>query len=320
MGKLAPKNSNLVQTGPASSQTSFIGRPVALSWTADEGAALTISCDQTFDFGGGASTYSTTGTGQGQQKIITPNVRTIYRFTIRAGSGSDPSLGYSMDVFLTVTNPYPPGISEAAKAGIDALIQAMDDAHFTGEYGRAAVLGIAGGECQFVPQEEGTYYTQDRLLQIFPFLNNHPNLIPTLTGFTGPRATFFSHVYGTTLRGAGFLGNRNDADGGRFYGRGFIQLTGRGNYQQWGDAAHVDIVGNPDLLVSDPHLSAQVSLAYIEGRTHGDPNTQAYVDAAIRAVGINSPDILQTKHNYVNFFQQNGTGQAAPQVNIPTPQ
>jgi len=41
------------------------------------------------------------------------------------------------------------------------------------------------------------------------------------------------------------LGNTQPGDGKRFKGRGPIQLTGRANYQQFGDLLNVDLVGDP---------------------------------------------------------------------------
>lgn len=43
------------------------------------------------------------------------------------------------------------------------------------------------------------------------------------------------------------LGNNQPGDGARFKGRGFVQLTGRANYTQYGAALSVDLVANPDL-------------------------------------------------------------------------
>jgi putative chitinase len=46
------------------------------------------------------------------------------------------------------------------------------------------------------------------------------------------------------------LGNTESGDGKRFKGRGPIQLTGRANYQTYGQLLHIDFVDNPPLAAS----------------------------------------------------------------------
>lgn len=45
------------------------------------------------------------------------------------------------------------------------------------------------------------------------------------------------------------LGNINAGDGVKFYGRGFVQLTGRKNYQDWTDRLGVQLIEDPDLAL-----------------------------------------------------------------------
>lgn len=57
------------------------------------------------------------------------------------------------------------------------------------------------------------------------------------------------------------LGNTQPGDGERFKGRGAIQITGRANYQRYGDLLGFDLVGNPDLAAT-PQIGLQVAAAY----------------------------------------------------------
>jgi predicted chitinase len=57
------------------------------------------------------------------------------------------------------------------------------------------------------------------------------------------------------------LGNTQPGDGERFKGRGAIQITGRANYQRYGDLLGVDLVNNPDLAAT-PQIGFQVAAAY----------------------------------------------------------
>lgn len=62
-----------------------------------------------------------------------------------------------------------------------------------------------------------------------------------------------SRVYG------GRMGNGDEAsqDGFKYRGRGYIQLTGKNNYQAFGDAVHENVVTNPDWVADKfPLLSA----------------------------------------------------------------
>ena len=49
---------------------------------------------------------------------------------------------------------------------------------------------------------------------------------------------------------AGRMGNIEEGDGWKFHGRGLIQLTGRENYANFVHNASVDVLSNPDLLIT----------------------------------------------------------------------
>jgi len=47
------------------------------------------------------------------------------------------------------------------------------------------------------------------------------------------------------------LGNTQKGDGPLYKGRGFIQLTGRANYDHYGKALGVDLLSNPELVATE---------------------------------------------------------------------
>jgi putative chitinase len=63
------------------------------------------------------------------------------------------------------------------------------------------------------------------------------------------------------------LGNQGPPDGTLFKGRGFVQLTGRANYQQIGAAIGMgnQLVQNPD-LANDPDVAAKILAAFLQSK------------------------------------------------------
>lgn len=197
-----------------------------------------------------------------------------------------------------------------ASEGIKALIAACDKVGLTTKEQKCALLGIAGGECGWVPTEESYIYSPSRLKQIFSFATDaDAEKYANANKKNISRQEFFSWVYGPTTRGKNFLGNKTDEDGGKFYGRGFIQLTGRANYEKYNKMAKeinplIDIVQFPDLL-NELNIGALIAALYIKDRVSKGVNANAHPDyffAAKKSVGVNSPDIAARKLRYYEYF------------------
>ena len=59
------------------------------------------------------------------------------------------------------------------------------------------------------------------------------------------------------------LGNQGAPDGERFKGRGFVQLTGRANYQKYGQKIGIDLVADPD-AANKPDIAARLLALFIK--------------------------------------------------------
>ena len=70
------------------------------------------------------------------------------------------------------------------------------------------------------------------------------------------QAAIANTIYGGSW-GRDNLGNTMPGDGALFLGRGYVQITGRTNYQRAADATGYPLVGNPDLTLR-PDIAAEI--------------------------------------------------------------
>lgn len=119
------------------------------------------------------------------------------------------------------------------------LVKAMDRFEINNKRRIAAFLANLAhesGSLRLV--EENLNYSARRLMQVFPrhfrgrnvwAYNYHPEMIANV-------------VYSSRMGN----GDSRSGDGWRYRGRGFIQLTGKANYEAAGKALGVDLVKDPD--------------------------------------------------------------------------
>lgn len=190
-------------------------------------------------------------------------------------------------------------IPQSSYKGIQALGDAMTSMGITSAYARAAILGIAMGESKCVPQLESYQYSLNRIKQVFSWISDEK--AQEYASWKGSREDFFRYIYGPDTRSGKALGHKAADDGAKYFGRGYIQLTGKGNYERYKKISGVDIVTSPDLC-NDYEDGAMVAVAYFKDRVKVDQSDPSYFEAACRAVGYNVPDIKAAKKAYYEYF------------------
>jgi predicted chitinase len=90
---------------------------------------------------------------------------------------------------------------------------------------------------------------------------------------------------------------KNGYEGADYFGRGFVQLTHKSNYQKYADKTGLDLVGNPDLLSQDKNLAAYV---LVDGMKTG------------AFTGVKLDDYINNDHTNFNDARRivNGTDRA----------
>jgi putative chitinase len=118
-----------------------------------------------------------------------------------------------------------------AKYGMDTVVR------------QAAFIGQCGHESNnFKTLEENLHYSTKGLMATWP--SRFPDAVTAEKYANNPEA-IANKVYG----GRADLGNTEDGDGWKFHGRGVIQLTGRANYTNCGEALGQPFSTDPGLLL-----------------------------------------------------------------------
>ena len=95
------------------------------------------------------------------------------------------------------------------------------------------------------PISENLNYSEKGLLNIF---SKYFNSI-TVKQYARKPQLIANKVYANR----GGNGDEKSGDGWKYRGRGFIQITGRYNYQMLTNDTKIDFINNPDLLLQEPN-------------------------------------------------------------------
>jgi putative chitinase len=190
---------------------------------------------------------------------------------------------------------------------LNANIMRAIASRFSGEYGvrQAEIIDAVGP----VLQATLTEYAMNTDIRAAHFLAQ------TCHESAGFR-TAEEFASGSAYEGRKDLGNTQPGDGPRYKGRGLIQLTGRANYAEYGEALGLDLVGHPE-TAADPVISLRIACEFwkrrglnqvadrddietitrrINGGLNGLDDRKAYLAKAKAALGgVAAPDAAAAK-------------------------
>lgn len=138
---------------------------------------------------------------------------------------------------------------------LDAM-RALGIASRASQIGMAATVAIETGD--FTPKIENLNYGTEGLVKTWP------SRFPTeeqATEYARHPEKIANYVY-ANRNGNGDVAS---GDGWRYRGRGFIQITGRSNYDAFSEAAAMDVEGYPDDALK-PLVAAQIAAWFWKSR------------------------------------------------------
>lgn len=130
----------------------------------------------------------------------------------------------------------------------------------------AAILANIKKESGFLLNEENLNYgntSNERIRKIFGarvsnLSDSELNVIKRIP------EQFAEVVYGNKTTVGKQMKNLEPGDGWKYRGRGLIQLTGKFNYEYFGKKLGIDLVGNPDLLITNEDVAIDVVIEYLK--------------------------------------------------------
>ncbi|MDQ7995290.1 MAG: peptidoglycan-binding protein [Luteibacter sp.] len=158
----------------------------------------------------------------------------------------------------------------SAKENADYLMDAATKAGITDPRELANFMGQMQVECGgYSSMNEGLGYSGSRLLEVFPGRNGMNTLAEANKVAAGGQEAIANEIYGGGW-GKKNLGNTEPGDGWKFHGRGYVQLTGRANYEAVGKELGLDLANHPE-LAADRDVAAKIAIHYWKDRVqpHG---------------------------------------------------
>ena len=167
---------------------------------------------------------------------------------------------------------------QAAKS-IQRLIDKMIENGIEDPAAQVGMLSVIGKETHFINKKEKGYQNtpNSRIKKIFSRTRDMSD--SELNTLKNNYDEFFNLVYN------GRIGNNNETDGSKYVGRGYNQLTGKGNYEKYGTIVGKDLVGNPDIMLDDD-IAAEVAVKFLTKK--GVPTFSNPKEATLYFADVNS--------------------------------
>ena len=147
-------------------------------------------------------------------------------------------------------------LSAEQKANASIIVARCIAKGITNHFSQGSLLSIAFKEDKLKPHTSEVSYKNTKNARIREIFSKTRTLSDAqLTALKNNDVAFFNFVYN------GIAGN-SATDGYKFRGRGYNQLTGRGNYRSIGEKIGVDLEANPDLLSTNPTVAADALIQY----------------------------------------------------------
>lgn len=99
------------------------------------------------------------------------------------------------------------------------------------------------------------------------------------------------------------MGNTEEGDGYKYRGRGMIQLTGKANYEKYGKALGLDLVGNPD-LANDPAVAAQITTEYWKQNKLGKAAREGDVTSVTQRINGGQNGAADREAKYAKYLRE----------------
>lgn len=118
---------------------------------------------------------------------------------------------------------------------------------------------------------------------------------------------YFEKRYGYQTTSGRNLGNNKPGDGSRYHGRGYVQLTGRYNYNRVGRELGLDLINHPDSvkepLIAYNILAGGMIQGWFTGKSLSDYINSAQCDYINARKIINGTDKAKTIASYAKKFE-----------------
>jgi predicted chitinase len=200
-------------------------------------------------------------------------------------------------------------LSPKAKENIKLLVSEAKKEGITNPISIAGMLAVISKESGFLPSSENMNYSAKRLQEVFKLTSSKANEL------ANKPKEIANYVYGAEPFGKRKVkdayGNLKADDGWNYRGRGFNQLTFKGNYENYKNTAGVDIVSNPD-KVNDPNIAKKISVKFFLNGFNSLKN-KGKLKSYGNAEDIN--DFKDTRNSALAFYHVNsGTGNSVETI------